>query len=294
MRHPGPLIVILLLMSLSGCQSDAAKEKRKMKNLFTWVTTMTTCPTLSKDQYLVLDPELQALYDQAVALSRADGIVDQAAIAALYKAAAEKGHWPSMHNLAVHYYEGNGIEESEEKALYWWRQIEALDIPDGYTHMARVYRLGIGVKPDTGKALEYMGKAARLGDPDAQFMVGKYLYDPLKRKPDAYKMLACAVEQGHREAAFELALNYDVDKDFEKAYQLYRKGAMLGSKSCINALRRAYAHQPKHQTFGLNKDIDRAICLRKLVKELRENPDLTFPDLDTRCPANVEQPPGRD
>ena len=294
MRHPGPLIVILLLMSLSGCQSDAAKEKRKMKNLFTWVTTMTTCPTLSKDQYLVLDPELQALYDQAVALSRADGIVDQAAIAALYKAAAEKGHWPSMHNLAVHYYEGNGIEESEEKALYWWRQIEALDIPDGYTHMARVYRLGIGVKPDTGKALEYMGKAARLGDPDAQFMVGKYLYDPLKRKPDAYKMLACAVEQGHREAAFELALHYKVDEDFEKAYQLYRKGAMLGSKSCINALRRAYAHQPKHQTFGLNKDIDRAICLRKLVKELRENPDLTFPDLDTRCPANVEQPPGRD
>ncbi len=101
--------------------------------------------------------------------------------------------------------------------------------------MALVYHKGIGVEKDTNKALAYMDKAAQLGDPDAQFMVGKYLYHPLKRKPDAYKILACAMAQSHSEAAFQLALNYKVDKDFEKAYQTYRKGAMLGSVSCINA-----------------------------------------------------------
>jgi len=255
---------------------------------------MSICPKLSSTQYPKLDPKLQAQYEQAVSLSRADGIVDQAHIAALYKDAAEKGHWPSMHNLAVRYYQGNGIEESDEKSLYWYRQIEAFDIPDGYTNMALVYRKGIGVAKDPDKALEYISKAAQLGDPDAQFMLGKYLYHPLKRKADAYKMLTCAVEQDHREAAFELALHYKVDEDFEKAYQFYRKGAMLGSKSCISALADAYAHQPKYATFGLNEDQDRALCLYQLTKELRKNPDLTFPDLDVRCPVNVPQPPGRD
>ncbi|NOZ52304.1 MAG: sel1 repeat family protein [Gammaproteobacteria bacterium] len=218
--------------------------------MFDWINTMTTCPTLSSMQYPKLDPKLQAQYDQAVTLSRADGIVDQTHIAALYKEAAEKGHWPSMHNLAVHYYEGNGIEESDEKALYWWRQIETLDIPDGYTHMALVYRKGIGVEKNPDKALEYMSKAAQLGDPDAQFMLGKYLYHPLRRKPDAYKMLACAVEQDHRDAALELAAHYEVDEDFEKSYHFYRKGAMLGSDSCLNALSNAYAHQPKYPTIS--------------------------------------------
>ena len=286
--------ILMLSLSLPGCQNEVQQQKRKVNAMFDWINTITTCPTLSRAQYPKLDSKLQALYDQAVTLSRADGIVDQVAVTALYKEAAEKGHWPSMHNLAVRYYQGNGIEESDEKALYWYRQIEALDIPDGYTNMALVYRKGIGVEKDPEKALEYMSKAAQLGDPDAQLMVGRYLIHPLKRVQEGYKILACAVEQDHREAAFELALNYKVDKDFEKAYQMYRKGAMLGSDSCLNALSNAYAHQPKYPTFGLNKDLDRAICLENLVDALENNPELTFPDLDTRCPANVIQPPGRD
>ncbi len=212
----------------------------------------------------------------------------------IYHQAVRMGHWVAMNNLAVSYYRGYGIEEDDSKALYWYRQIEAFGIPEGYTNMALVYRKGIGVEKDTDKALAYMDKAAQLGEPDAQFMVGKYLYHPLKRKPDAYKVLACAMAQGHREAAFELALHYKVDKDFEKAYQTYRKGAMLGSASCINALKRAYAHRPKYPTFGLNQYIERAICLERLVDELDENPELTYPDLDECCPANVEQPPWRD
>jgi len=51
---------------------------------------------------------------------------------------------------------------------------------------------------------------------------------------------------------------------------------------------------PQYPTFGLNKDLERAICLENLVDELENNPELTFPDLDIRCPANVPQPPGRD
>jgi len=288
------IVTTIILISLPSCKNETQQQKQKVHAMFDWINTMTTCPMLSSALYPKLDPKLQALYDKSLSLSRADGIVDQVAVTALYKEAAEKGHWPSMHNLAVRYYQGNGIEESDEKALYWYRQIEALDIPDGYTNMALVYRKGIGVPKDPDKALEYMSKAAQLGDPDAQFMLGKYLYHPLKRKAEAYKLLACAVKQNHRDAALELAAHYEVDEDSEKSYYFYRKGAMLGSDSCLNALSDAYAHTPKYPTFGLNKDLDRAICLENLVDELENNPELTFPDLDTRCPANVPQPPGRD
>ena len=72
------------------------------------------------------------------------------------------------------------------------------------------------------------------------------------------------------------------------------RGQSWGSKSCINALSDAYGHEPKYPTFGLNQDNERAKCLFLLGRELRDNPELTFPDLDDRCPANVDQPTNRD
>ena len=158
----------------------------------------------------------------------------------------------------------------------------------------RRMKLGIGVPVDHTKSLELYNNAAKRGNPDAQLVVGKYLFSPLNRFEESKKITACAVEQGHREAAFELALHYEVDENFDMAYEIYRKGAMLGSASCINKLSYAYGHQAKYPTFGLNQDNERAKCLFLLTRELRENPELTFPDLDDRCPANVEQPPNRD
>lgn len=106
--------------------------------------------------------------------------------------------------------------------------------------------------------------------------------------------MGCAISQGHKAAAFSLAVNYKTDKDLEKAYHAYRRGAQLGSDSCLNALSYAYGHQTKYPTFDLNQDNERAKCLFLLTRELDKNPELTFPDLDERCPANVEQPSNRD
>ncbi len=147
--------------------------------MFEWIETMQQCPRLDEideSRYPQLDPAAEALFQKAYA---ADDVVPRAIsqqeVVKLYNQAARMGHWVAMNNLAVSYYRGYGIEEDDSKALYWYRQIEAFGIPEGYTNMALVYRKGIGVEKDTDKALAYMDKAAQLGEPDAQFMVGKYL-----------------------------------------------------------------------------------------------------------------------
>ena len=291
------LLITLTSVLLTACQ-QGNQNSQKDKQMFEWIKSLTpaSCPKLDKSRYPKIDPEADALFQKAYkADDVAPRVISQEEVVKLYQQAAEKGHWVAMNNLAVSYYQGYGIKQDEKKALYWYQQIEKFDIPEGYTNMATVYRKGIGVKSDEKRAVAYMDKAAQLGDPDAQFMVGKYLYSPLGRKPDAYKILHCAIEQGHRKAAFELALHYDVDENFDMAYKIYRKGAKLGSDSCINALKKAYAHVSKYPTFGLNKDIERAKCLKKLVDEaLERDPNITFPDLDERCPANVDQPTNRD
>ena len=107
---------------------------------------------------------------------------------------------------------------------------------------------------------------------------------------DAYKMRSCAVEQGHKDAAFQLALYYKIEERSDLAYEMYRKGAMLGSSKCKASLRDAYVHESRFIELGLNQDPVEANCLYDLNKRHRDNPTLTFPDLDELCPVTVPQP----
>ncbi len=278
----------VLLLSLWGCTRDNTVTNPPSSD---WLNASFVCTPFTR--YPKAEPEAIALYDKALALSRGEPPIDQVNITALYEQAAERGYWAAMHNTAIRYYQGNGVMEDEQRALYWFKALEKLAIPEAYYGMFLVHYKGIGVKKDRNKALEYVHKGAQLGDPDALVSVAKSLY-PEGKFQQAYIALECAVQQGHKQAAWELASNYETDKDYDKAYHAYRNGAKLGCGSCVRALAYAYAHQNKYPTFGLNKDEPRASCLFKLAKTLRDKPELRFPDLDERCPATVAQPKHRD
>ena len=236
------------------------------------------------------NPNAVALFNKTV---EADKTLPQEEIVKLYQQAAKLGHWQAMHNLAISYYEGDGIEEDEEKALYWFKEIEKLDSPEGYADMALVYRKGIGVEIDDEKSNAYMIKAAQAGDADSLFYLGHDLYG-LQQENKSYqayalKLWQCAAEQGHKQAHFFLAIHY-VDDAPNIAYRYYLKGAKAGDGGCLRALSDAYAHAPKYPTFNLQLDVMHARCLYELNKKLRTNPDLTFPNLDELCPGTVPQP----
>lgn len=167
-------------------------------------------------------------------------------------------------------------------------------------NMALVYRKGIGVPIDSDKSRGYMIKAAQAGDVDSQFYLAHDLYGQQNQNSKfqgyALKLWQCAAERGHKKAHFFLAIHYEAQglhKDpslLSKAYQYYVLGAKAGDGACIRQLSNAYSHAPKALTFNLNQDLERALCLYKLNEKVRDNPDLTFPDLDTLCPGTVAQP----
>ncbi|MCX7113329.1 MAG: tetratricopeptide repeat protein [Proteobacteria bacterium] len=289
-RNNRILVVAVCLLVLTGFMNIGFGKN----NPYVWIEDMTTCPKAEPNIYPAADPEALALFKKAADADRAiPKTTPQQEIVKLYQKSAALGYWLAMHNLAMSYYQGDGIEEDEEKALYWFKEIEKLDIPEGYTSMALVYRKGIGVPVDLDKYREYLIKAARAGDADSQFYLGHDLYE-MQRQNKIYqsyalKMWQCAADQGHKQAHFFLAIHYEDDNP-STAYRYYLRGAKAGDGGCLRALANAYGHEDKEPTFNLQQDNARSVCLINLNEKVRDNPDLTFPNLDELCPGTVPQP----
>lgn len=290
--------VFLLMVYLTP--PHEIKEASPMLEM-NWIDELQECPKPDQNRYPKISAEAEALYQHAYAADTAiPRRMSPEAIANLYLQAAKKGHPGAMHNLAVSYYEGDGVPQDPAKARYWLEQVATYNIPEGYTGMALLYRKGIGVKRDPRKAKEYLIKAARMGDRDSLYYVGEDILNLQLAYPDmrarlqanGMKLLKCAAELGHRKAYFSLAVEYDVQGQNHLAYQWLRLGAKAGSDSCITSLAEGYwgYKQSTWAQLNLMKDEARGDCLHKLSKELDKNPDLTFPDLDERCPPNVAQP----
>ncbi len=271
-------------------------KQNNFEDKYEWITKLdgTNCPQIGEFPYAELDIVSNENFKEAKVLYSKIGEIDYEKSFLLFKKEALRGHWPSMYYLGKSYYYGEGIDKDDEKAEYWLKMVAGHNEAYGYYALAFIYSKGIDVKKDTKKAMHYINESAKLGFPEAQYIVGRYLFSPLHRFEDSRKVLHCAVNQGHKDAAWELASQYEtVTYDMDMAYKIYRKGAKLGSTHCIMALTRAYGHANGWPTFGLNKDTKRAICLEELSDKLSKNPDMKF-DLDKLCPANVKQPTNRD
>ncbi len=262
---------------------------------YEWITKLdgTNCPQIGEFPYAELDIVSNENFKEAKVLYSKIGEIDYEKSFLLFKKEALRGHWPSMYYLGKSYYYGEGIDKDDEKAEYWLKMVAGHNEAYGYYALALVYLEGINVKEDTQKAMHYINESAKLGFPEAQYIVGNYLLANTERFNDMAKVWHCAVNQGHKDAAWNLAAHYKTDGNFDMAYKIYRKGAKLGSTHCIMALKEAYTNRKGYPTFGLNKDIKRAICLRNLIDKIRKNPDMKF-DLDKLCPANIKQPTNRD
>jgi len=168
---------------------------------------MTTCPKIDPNHYPKTSLEAQAIFKKALDANNArPKTLPQEEIVKLYQKAAKLGDYLAMHNLAFSYYIGDGVEEDEQQALYWFKEIEKLGVPSGYADMALVYRKGIGVAIDPIKSNEYMIKAAQAGNVDSQYYLGHDLYalqqENKKYLEYALKLWQCAAEQGHKDASF--------------------------------------------------------------------------------------------
>lgn len=111
-------------------------------------------------------------------------------------------------------------------------------------------------------ALEHLENAVKLGNPEAQFVLGSIYLKGENVKPDAKRAvtyLMKAAKQGHSGAQNLLAECYEEAKGVEKelkeeAFKLYKKSAKQNNAFALSNLGRCYQNG-----IGVDKDLDKAI-----------------------------------
>jgi hypothetical protein len=166
----------------------------------------------------------------------------------------------------------------------------------------RYHMQGVGgLKPDTTVAYAFWQKAADMCAPGAQTLLGAQLlasYDSPKdgfwaNKKIGLQMLECALSQGQGAAARKLGLEYERQKTSEgkhRALAYYQEGVKFGDQDSADALEIAFESGPLDYAAPF-VDHDRERRYQVFGKELRDNPDLRFPNLDKILPLPAAKLP---
>lgn len=171
------------------------------------------------------DLEAEQLYQHARWLRRNNLLRDDPAlypaVERLVRIATTYGH--DKANLALRGMLKNGQAQSPNAIKESVDLVEDLirrGIPGGYYDMGNYLMKGYGVVGDFDLAKRYYRKAADLGNPDAQFLIGDKLTDARSHSSDAVEiglqMYLCAAEQGHAQAALDLGTYIDEKKALER------------------------------------------------------------------------------
>ncbi len=216
-----------------------------------------------------------------------------------YQAAAKAGHWKAVRNLAIMNSAGvkHGqtvmVAPNKNHAFDWAQKLIQMNVGTGYNLMASFAYSGWGVKQDEEAALKYMRKAADLGNVDAQRQLGKRLFNiPKDSVPDdsqripiervGFSMLACAVRQGDRESAFNLATGLEVYlKNYPYALFYYHQAGKMGDGTCLMICQEWF----RDGQYGYAKDARREGRYEYYRNQTRIiGQDGPFPQLDDEIP----------
>lgn len=177
-----------------------------------------------------------------------------------YTIASEKGHAPSMNNLAHIYYMIKDFED-DAKAFFWYQKSALADDKDSMNGLGMCYKHGIGCQVDIEKAIYWLNKAA-----DAQLALANnnlgdiYSEDGLLsfNLDKALEHFQTAANQGEPKNNW-LGYLYDSKGDYQKALEYYQLGSEEGNE--ISTYNLAVLHW---YGLGTDKNIELAIAYFQL------------------------------
>ena len=298
-------LIATLVAAASGCHNTPRVGSAPTE------TNLAFNCTKEADHVPPLDPQADILFKQARAMQKAPGAKNYDAIASLYRQAAAKDHYKAMINLQNMLYQGLAKpaygKAAPEEAIELSERLMKLGVPGGYYSMGQYLENGYGVKRDKAASLAYYRKAADLGSPEGQYVIGKLLMtkqfeDPSNPNPytvhfkpnSAYRpeigkvMLDCSANQGNAEAANWLAGWYKLSqKDYKNALKYYQIAVKNGYD--LAALRLAEVFDGPQSTdrgnyLGVTKDSERVRRYTIIGNEIDNNPSARFPDIDKIVP----------
>lgn len=257
------LIAFTLVLALAAC-GDASSHRTKeisVPDLPGVQSKLAFTCSHEKDHIPPRDPEADMLYKHARWLRKGNTLKNDPAIfpavERLIRIATAYGHDKAnleLRNLLAERqaYSPTPIAET----LTLTEELISKGIPGGYYDMGRYLERGYGVTADKELALKYFRKAADLGSPDSQFLVGTKLL-PIDAAPDVGKqMLLCAAEQGHGEAGVDLGVYFQETKEFSKALAAFQLGAKGGNATAASFLKDAFKASPSDPLNFLNVPLD--------------------------------------
>lgn len=86
---------------------------------------------------------------------------------------AKQGDSEAQFRLGDRYYNGGGIEQNYEEAVWWWNKAAEQGDADAQNNLGICYSNGEGVVQDYKEAVKWFRMAAEHGQADAQFNLGR-------------------------------------------------------------------------------------------------------------------------
>lgn len=177
----------------------------------------------------------------------AEALLDLARIALIseqrltfLRSAADVGDAEASYELGKTYSRGEGVEQSDTRALEWWRKSASQHHVPAYMQIANAYRFGNGVPRDAGEAMVWLTKAAEAGDLKAQNILLE-----ITGSEKRFETLLARAEDGHPAFQIEVADSYrfgiDVPKDIDLAIRMYERAAAGKNDYAAYALGKIYA-----------------------------------------------------
>ena len=109
-----------------------------------------------------------ALHNKAVSYALGEGVEQNLEQALLFtKAAAEKGFPMAQYNLGLAYFNGDVMEQDYEKGIFWLTKAAKRGVVQAQYNLGRYYLDGIGVVEDIDKAIMWFAQAADNGNEHA-------------------------------------------------------------------------------------------------------------------------------
>jgi hypothetical protein len=256
---------ILCCLLLAGCGAPHSEPKRgasiasleEIKENLAFTCRHETLPAAT--------PDSDVLFKYARWLQKNNQLKQDPAtdvgVGRRYRIAAENGHFKANINLQNYSLRGKFRLQGHEHLRFSQTLIDA-DVATGYYFVSLFLKNGIAdLKQDTEMSLRYLRKAADEGSAQAQYEIGDALA-PSSRAPDvARQMRRCAAEQGHGDAALELAVNLQGRREYGAALAAFQMGIAAGDETSAGWLDDSFrGPEPTDELdyLDLPKDLERA------------------------------------
>lgn len=291
--------ICISLLVLTACQP---KETSKVNAISqSQIDKLSFTCTHEVNHLPPLDPQADLWFKQGRAMEKASGPKDYAAIGVLYRQAAAKDHYKALRNLQnlirTDLVSPLPDKTAPEEVIEIVEHMIRLNIPAGYYAMGLYLERGYGLEQDKMASLSYYRKAADLGNPEGQYVIGDLLTsgrllsgetNPAYRPEIGKSILDCSANQGNAEAARRLSGYYkEEEQNYPMAVKYLQLAVKNGNEVAPRWLGDAFdGPTPSNELdyFGLAQDTERVRRYRLISNERQHHELATFPDIDKIVP----------